>query len=148
RERFPDLPLQVDANASYPPDETGLDALCALDPFGLLLVEQPFAADDLLAHAELARRAVTPVCLDESVVSAANARTALALDARSVLNERAPRVGGLLEAKRVSDVRGAVGAAERCGGMRASVIGRAADFPFATLPGFPLAGGLSASACD
>ncbi len=58
RERHPDVGLQVDANAAY----TVADAerLAALDPFDLLLIEQPLPADDLLGHAELARRIRTP----------------------------------------------------------------------------------------
>ena len=54
RERFgDDVLLQVDANTAY----TLADArhLARLDPFDLLLIEQPLAEDDLLGHAELAR---------------------------------------------------------------------------------------------
>ena len=53
RERFGDeLLLQVDANTAY----TLGDArqLAELDPFGLLLIEQPLAEDDVRGHAELA----------------------------------------------------------------------------------------------
>jgi O-succinylbenzoate synthase len=143
REAFPDLPLQVDANAAY--GARDLDTLVALDPFDLLLVEQPFAADDLLLHAELARRARTPVCLDESIVSAASAQTAIALGACSVVNVKAPRVGGYLEARRVHDVCVAAGVPVWCGGMLETGIGRAANLALAALPGFTLTGDLSAS---
>jgi o-succinylbenzoate synthase len=143
RERFPDLPLQVDANASYPADD--VDALLALDPFDLLLVEQPFAPDDLLAHAALASRARTPVCLDESIVSAASARGAIALGACAVVNVKAARVGGYLEARRVHDVCAAAGVPVWCGGMLETGIGRAANLALAALPGFTLTGDLSAS---
>jgi O-succinylbenzoate synthase len=145
RERFPDLPLQVDANASYRPDGAGFDALRALDPYDLLLIEQPFAPDELLAHAELARRATTPVCLDESIESAADARTAIALGACSVVNVKAARVGGLLEAQRVHDVCAGAGVPVWCGGMLESAIGRAANVALATLPDFTLPGDHSAS---
>jgi o-succinylbenzoate synthase len=145
RERFPDVALQVDANASYAADDIGMDTLRALDPFCLVLVEQPFAADDLLAHAELARRATTPVCLDESIVSAAGARTAIAIGACSIVNVKPARVGGLVEAKRVHDVCTASGVPVWCGGMLESAIGRAANVALATLPGFTLPGDLSAS---
>jgi O-succinylbenzoate synthase len=145
REAFPDLRLQVDANASYPPNNASIEALRALDPFDLLLVEQPFPADNFLVHAELARHTTTPVCLDESIVSAASARTALALGACSVVNLKASRVGGLLEAKRVHDVCADAGVPVWCGGMLESAIGRAANVALATLPGFTLPGDLSAS---
>ena len=69
RERFgDDLLLQVDANTAY----TLADArhLAELDPFGLLLIEQPLPEDDMLGHAELAAALSTPICLDESIISA------------------------------------------------------------------------------
>jgi o-succinylbenzoate synthase len=143
RERFPGFALQVDANAAYTAHD--LDTLVALDPFDLLLVEQPFAADDLLLHAELARRVRTPVCLDESIVSAASAQVAIALGACSVVNIKAARVGGYLEARRVHDVCAAAEVPVWCGGMLETGIGRAANLALAALPGFTLPGDLSAS---
>jgi O-succinylbenzoate synthase len=143
RERFPDLPLQVDANGAYPPG--AFDDLVALDAFGLLLVEQPFAAGELAAHAELARRSRTPVCLDESIGSAADASHAIAMGACSVVNVKAPRVGGYLEAKRVHDVCVDAGVPVWCGGMLETGLGRAGNVALAALPGFTLPGDLSAS---
>ena len=49
REAFPDLPLQVDANSAY--NLADLDHLRGLDAFGLLLIEQPLAHDDIIDHA-------------------------------------------------------------------------------------------------
>src|SRR5204862_7511858 len=75
RERFgDDVLLQVDANAAY----TLADArhLARLDPFDLLLIEQPLPEDDVRGHAELARMIRTPVCLDESIGSARDAAEA------------------------------------------------------------------------
>ena len=143
RERFPDLTLQVDANGSYSPDD--LDALLALDPFELSLIEQPFPADDLPAHAAFARRSRTPVCLDESIGSVAAARTAIELGACTVVNVKASRVGGYLEARRVHDECVSHGVDAFVGGMLESGIGRAANLALAALPGFTLAGDLSAS---
>ncbi|HEX2130095.1 MAG TPA: enolase C-terminal domain-like protein, partial [Actinophytocola sp.] len=61
RERFGDIPLQVDANTAYTLADTR--RLAQLDEFDLLLVEQPLDEDDLLGHATLARALRTPVCL-------------------------------------------------------------------------------------
>jgi o-succinylbenzoate synthase len=144
RERFGDeLLLQVDANTAY----TLGDArqLVRLDPFDLLLIEQPLPEDDLRGHAELARRLRTPVCLDESVVSARAAATAIALGACSVVNVKAGRVGGYLEARRVHDVCAAAGVPVWCGGMLETGLGRAANVALAALPGFTLPGDTSAS---
>ena len=49
RKQFGAVPLQVDANGSYRLADA--DLLRALDPFDLLLIEQPLADDDLGAHA-------------------------------------------------------------------------------------------------
>ncbi|MFC4913782.1 o-succinylbenzoate synthase [Actinomadura gamaensis] len=144
RERFGDgLLLQVDANAAY----TLADAprLAKLDPFDLLLIEQPLADDDIVQHAELARRLRTPLCLDESIESAAHAAAALTLRAASIINIKPGRVGGYLEAKRIHDLCRAHGVAVWCGGMLETGIGRAANLALAALPGFTLPGDTSAS---
>ena len=145
RERFgDDLALQVDANTAYSPSD--IDHLVELDAFGLLLVEQPFAAADLLGHTELARRARTPVCLDESIRSAADAETAIALGACSIVNVKPGRVGGIEEARRVHDVCAARGVPVWCGGMLETGIGRAVNVALASMENFTLPGDLSASA--
>ena len=54
RERFGDVPLQVDANTAYRLSDAPL--LRRLDPFDLLLIEQPLAEDDLRQHALLAQQ--------------------------------------------------------------------------------------------
>lgn len=144
RERFgDDLLLQVDANAAY----TLADAhhLRRLDDFGLLLIEQPLADDDLVQHADLARRIATPVCLDESIDSAEHAAAAISLGSCSVVNIKPGRVGGYLEARRIHDLCRAHGVAVWCGGMLETGIGRAANLALAALPGFTLPGDTSAS---
>lgn len=144
RDRFgADIPLQVDANAAYTLADTA--ALRRLDAFGLLLIEQPLGEEDLRQHAELARRISTPVCLDESVVSAAAAADAIALRACSVINIKPGRVGGYLEAWRIHDLARAHGVAVWCGGMLETGIGRAANAALAGLPGFTLPGDISGS---
>ncbi len=62
------------------------------------------AEDDLVGHAALARRLRTPLCLDESIVSARTAAAAIPLGACSVVNIKPGRVGGYLEARRIHDV--------------------------------------------
>ncbi|MFE0256941.1 o-succinylbenzoate synthase [Streptomyces sp. NPDC059010] len=144
RERFgAELPLQVDANTAY----TLADAehLRRLDAFGLLLIEEPLAEDNLYAHARLQQRIATPVCLDESLHNAADTASAIALDACRVVNVKPARVGGYLEARRVHDVAYAHGVPVWCGGMLETGIGRAANLALAALPGFTLPGDTSAS---
>ena len=143
REAFPTLALQVDANGSY----TTADAahLAQLDAFDLLLIEQPLGDDDFVGHAELARHLRTPICLDESITSLRTAELALALGSCRVINIKAGRVGGFLEAVRIHDLCVARNVPVWCGGMLETGIGRAANLALAALPGFTLPGDLSAS---
>src|SRR5262249_7711701 len=97
-----------------------------LDQFGVLLLEQPFAADDLLGHAELARVMSTPICLDESITSPRAAATALRLGACSVINIKPARVGGYLAARAIHDLCAAHGIPVWCGGRLETGEGRAA----------------------
>lgn len=143
REQHADVPLQVDANAAYTLADSA--HLSRLDPYDLLLIEQPLAEDDLRQHAELARVMTTPMCLDESVVSASSAADAIHLGAAAVINIKPSRVGGYLEARRIHDVARASGIAVWCGGMLETGLARGANAALAALPGFTLPGDISAS---
>ena len=143
RDAFGAIPLQVDANSAYTLADT--DTLAELDRFDLLLIEQPLQEDDIVDHATLARRLQTPVCLDESITSAKAAADALALHAASIINIKAGRVGGYLEAVRIHDLCRDAGVPVWCGGMLETGIGRAANAALAALPGFTLPGDISAS---
>lgn len=143
RRRYPDLALQVDANAAYSSDD--LQELAELDGHGLLMIEQPFAPQDLIGHIRLSERISTPLCLDESIGSVLEARQALELGACQVVNIKAGRVGGLSEAAAIHDACVAKDAPVWCGGMLETGIGRAANLALATLPGFTLPGDISAS---
>src|SRR5262249_1622308 len=101
--------------------------------------------EDILGHAELARTVRTPICLDESITSARGAADAIALGACSVVNIKAGRVGGYLEARRVHDVCVERNVPVWCGGMLETGLGRAANVALAALPGFTLPGDTSAS---
>jgi O-succinylbenzoate synthase len=144
RERFGDeVLLQVDANTAY----TLSDArqLAKLDDFDLLLIEQPLAEENVRDHAVLAGIVRTPICLDESITSARAAAEAIQLGACSIVNIKAGRVGGYLEARRVHDVCAANSVPVWCGGMLETGIGRAANVALAALPNFLLPGDTSGS---
>ncbi len=143
REANPDIMLQVDANTAYFAED--IDHLAQLDEYGLLLIEQPFGEDDLVGHAELARRITTPVCLDEAIRSLDHTRSALALDAAHIINIKPARVGGYLAAVRIHDHCRDAGIPVWCGGMLETGIGRAANLALASLPGFTLPGDISAT---
>lgn len=138
-----DLPLQVDANAAYSLADAA--TLARLDEFDLIMIEQPLGNEDLRQHAELAKVLSTPICLDESIVSAASAADAIALGAARIINIKPGRVGGYLEARRIHDLAQAHGVAVWCGGMLETGLGRRANIALAALPGFTLPGDTSAS---
>lgn len=143
REAFPDLPLTVDANAAYTLAASA--PLLALDAFGLDYVEQPLHHEDLVDHAELARRMATPICLDESIRSAADATAAIALGACRVINVKVGRVGGHGEALLIHSAAVAAGVPLWCGGMLESGVGRAHNVALASLPGFTKPGDTASS---
>ncbi|MES2094612.1 MAG: o-succinylbenzoate synthase [Actinomycetota bacterium] len=139
----PDALLQVDANTAY--TRLDFDRLRRLDDFGLLLIEQPFVEDDIRSHALLARAIATPVCLDESIVNTELALDAIERGATSVINVKAGRMGGYLEAVALHDACLERDIPVWCGGMLETGVGRAANVALAALPGFTLPGDTSAS---
>ncbi len=139
----PDTPFQVDANTAY--RRTDGAHLARLDEFDLLLIEQPLPEDDIVGHARLAAEIETPICLDESLVSAAGTADAIDLGACEIANIKPGRVGGYLEAVRIHDLCRSRGIPVWCGGMLETGIGRAANAALAALPGFTLPGDISAS---
>jgi o-succinylbenzoate synthase len=138
-----DTALQVDANGAYTRDH--FDLLAQLDEFDLQFVEQPFAADDFGAHAELAGRMSTPVCLDESIITCADLTRGIDSGACSVVNIKPSRVGGIGDAVAMHDIARAAGIDAWVGGMLETGIGRASCLALASLPGFTLSPDLSAS---
>lgn len=130
-----DLPLTVDANGAYawPDDET---ALRELDDQGLLYIEQPLAPEQLVGHARLGEALSTPVCLDETLTSAAIARQVVALGGPFVWNIKVHRVGGLTECVAIYRVAAAAGAKLWAGTMPETGIGSQAPLALASLPLF------------
>ncbi len=143
RDNFPDINLQVDANAAYAISDAPL--FKDLDSLVLSMIEQPLAEDDLIDHAALQAQIKTPLCLDESIRNRRHAGQAIALEACQVINIKSGRVGGLTEAIAIHDRCVREGIPVWCGGMLETGIGRAANLALASLPGFTLPGDISAS---
>jgi O-succinylbenzoate synthase len=141
RERFPELPLMVDANGDYTLEDAG--HLARLDEFGLTMIEQPLSYSDIYQHSILQRRLSTPLCLDESIHDLDDAATAIALGACRVLNLKQGRVGGLLESLRILEHARAHGLPVWSGGMDETGIGRAVNIHLQTVDGFTLPGDTS-----
>ncbi|MGI8735621.1 MAG: o-succinylbenzoate synthase [Pyrinomonadaceae bacterium] len=143
REHFPETRLVGDANSAYTLADAPL--FRRLDQFNLMMFEQPLAHDDIFDHAELQKQISTPICLDESIHSGADAKHAIGLRSCRIINLKLGRVGGHAEAQRVERVCREHGVPVWCGGMLESGIGRAHNIAMSTLPGFTLPGDVSAS---
>ena len=143
RSQFPDIGLVGDANSAYSVADAPL--FQALDHFKLMMFEQPLAHDDIFDHAALQRQIKTPICLDESIHSAEDARNAINIGACRIVNLKLGRVGGHSEAQRVEQICRERGVPVWCGGMLESGIGRAHNIAMSTLAGFTLPGDVSAS---
>ena len=143
-ERFGDLSrFMVDANNAYRMEDVPL--FKKLDAFGLLMIEQPLAWDDVVKHAALQQQLETPICLDESITSLSKAEDMVALDSGRIINIKPGRVGGFASSIAIHDFAQAHAIPVWCGGMLESGIGRAFNVALASLPNFTLPGDVSPS---
>ena len=143
RERYPDILLMLDANSAYTLADA--DHLKQLDPYHLLMLEQPLGYTDIYQHSQLQPQMTTPICLDESIHSADDARLAFQLGACKIINLKPSRVGGYTESLEIYKVCVAHDAPLWIGGMMETGIGRAANVAFASLPGVTLPCDISAT---
>ncbi|CEG28299.1 o-succinylbenzoate synthase [Bacillus sp. B-jedd] len=143
RHAYPALPILADANSAYSLEDA--EKLRALDELNLLMIEQPLAHDDFIEHAKLQKLISTPICLDESINSYSDAVMAVELGSCQVIAVKAGKVGGLGEAMRIHNFCVEKGIPVWCGGMIEFGVSRAHNVALASLPGFTIAGDISAS---
>ena len=143
RSRFGDIPLMVDANAAYELDDGA--HLARLDPYDLMMIEQPLEYDDVMDHVALQQAIATPICLDESIHTVRIARDAIAAGACRIINIKPGRVGGHQQSIELHDLCAAHDIPVWHGGMLESGIGRAHNIHLASLPNFRLPGDIAAS---
>ena len=70
------------------------DIFKKMDKYNILMFEQPLDYEDIIDHAELQRQVETPICLDESIHSADDARKAIQIGACRIINVKLGRLGG------------------------------------------------------
>jgi O-succinylbenzoate synthase len=143
RATFPKILLMCDANSAYTLSDIAL--FRQMDAFDVMMFEQPLHYEDMIDHAQLQRQIQTPICLDESIHSAEDARKAIAIGACRIINIKLGRVGGHREARAVHDVCRDKGIPVWCGGMLESGIGRAHNVALSSLESFSLPGDVAAS---
>jgi O-succinylbenzoate synthase len=143
RGAFPNIRLMCDANSAYTLQD--VDLFRKMDDLDIMMFEQPLHYEDMIDHAELQRHLRTPICLDESIHSADDARKAIQIGACRIINIKLGRVGGHAEARAVHDVCRDNGIPVWCGGMLESGIGRAHNVALSSLENFTLPGDVAAS---
>ena len=137
---FPDMTFHIDCNSGYSLDD--LPFFRAIDGMGLAFIEQPLHYNDLLDHAELAKRIGTPICLDETIVDARAAEQAIRIGACRYINIKPGRIGGLANALAVHDMARDAGIPVWVGGMLESALGGSVCVELATLENFTYPGDL------
>ena len=143
REAFPKILLMGDANSAY--TLADIDLFKKMDRYNVMMFEQPLHYEDMIDHAELQKHIETPICLDESIHSAEDARKAIKIGACRIINIKLGRVGGHKEVRAVHDVCRDHGIPVWCGGMLESGVGRAHNVALSSLENFKLPGDVSAS---
>ncbi|MFN8009529.1 MAG: o-succinylbenzoate synthase [Terriglobia bacterium] len=143
RAHFPSIVLMCDANSAY--TLADIELFRKLDEYHLLMIEQPLAWNDIIDHIQLQSSIQTPLCLDESILDAEDARKAIESGACKIINIKLGRVGGYTEARRIHDLCLSHQVPVWCGGMLEAGIGRAHNIALSTLENFCLPGDVSAS---
>lgn len=135
--------IQLDANCAY--SLADLETLKAIDAYGVKMIEQPMAWNDLKDHARLQAQLKTSICLDESIDGPGAVREMLSLEAGRIVCLKPGRVGGLDASLAIHDVCVAKNVPLWIGGMLESGIGRAYTVALASKSGVTLPGDLSPS---
>ncbi len=143
RNQFGDIPIMADANSAY--TLADVDLFKQLDEFNLMMIEQPLGYDDIYEHSLLQHQIITPICLDESIETVADAKMAVEIGACKVINIKLSRVGGIYPAIKIHDICEKHNIPVWSGGMVESAIGKADCTALSTLPNFKLPGDISPS---
>lgn len=143
RRRYPRIPIMADANSAY--TLADMDTLRELDQYGLMMIEQPLAYNDLYEHALLQKELKTKICLDESIQSAHDALQAIRLGSCRVINLKIGRVGGLSESLKILKLCEDEGIDVWCGGMLETGISRAHTIALASMNAVNLPGDISST---
>jgi o-succinylbenzoate synthase len=143
RKTYPNVSLMADANSAFTLDDAPL--FKEMDDLNLLMIEQPLGHDDIYQHSKLQPQLRTPICLDESIRNADDARLAIECGAGRIINLKPGRVGGITASLELHDFCYNAGVPLWVGGMLETGIGRSANLAIASLPGVTLPSDISAT---
>ena len=154
REKYPDLMLFLDANQSF--TEENMDMLYKLDSLNITCLEEPLdpdykpsvGSDNLLERLSLLQESLqTPICLDESVVSAREMRHAMEIDNLKVYAIKIAKFGGIQPALDFCRWATENGKQIWMAGMFDTGVSKRTYAAFETLPFVNLPGDLSDATC-
>lgn len=128
---YPGLVLAVNGGGRYCDGDDAYAALEAVDRYDVEVIEQPFPAADLAAHAELQRRVSASVGL--TLTALRDIDDADRLGAARALDLRISAAGGITAARRLHDRAHRHGWAVWCGGGAEFGVARAAGVALASL---------------
>jgi len=104
----PDVRIRLDVNGAWDL-ATATDRLEAIARFDIEFVEQPLAAHDIDAMAELRRRVRVPIAADEAATSVRDVRGLLEAEAADVIVVKPARVGGPRAVAEIAELAAARG---------------------------------------
>ena len=130
RDAAPTKPIRVDANTGWTARQA-VRALPMLEEFGVELVEQPVAKQDIEGLKEIRRHARVPIVADESCETAAD--VAKLVGAVDGVNIKLAKAGSLRESLRIVHTARAHGMSVMLGCMVESTLGIAAAVQLAPL---------------
>ncbi len=145
RAHFPDLDIMLDANQFF--DETHLDILYKLDKLRIACIEEPYnpayvpmsGETNLFARlSELQKHLRTPVCLDESVVTADDMNEAMSFENLQCYVLKVAKFGGIQPTLDVYHWMREQDKLVWMGGMFDTGVSKRMHAAFATLPGMDL----------
>lgn len=152
RKAFPNLVISLDANQSF--TEHDIEELRNLDELDIVWIEEPLdprrpvasGPHDLFARlAQLQRRIKTPVCLDESIVSARDLARVLKHPELKCFALKIGKFGGIEPALQFVHMAQARGMRVWMGGMYDTGVSRRMHAAFETLSGVSDAGDIGAT---
>jgi len=94
--------IRIDANAAWNVSDA-IGMIQALRQFNISSVEQPVAADDLAGLHSVTSAVSTPIMVDESLCSLADAKKLVKMDACDYFNIRLSKCGGLFASMALAD---------------------------------------------
>ena len=123
-------------NAAYAPKDFAVFE--KMDQCNLMFVEQPFAPEALEAHAALAKKIVSPICLDESIRDLDSCKKALSMKSCSMVNIKPARIGSYTETIQIHDYCASNGIPLFGGGRMETGLGKIWNAHIFSLRGFSL----------